>query len=151
MTVDPRLGTGLGSQLATRNSQLHAMFRPRSVAVVGASQNPSFVSGIFKNLLRHGYQGTVSAVNPRYQEVLGAPCYPSVLDVPGPLDLVIVGVSSRYIPSVLEQCEEKGVGAIEIVSSGFSEMGGNEGALRQAELAAWARQSGIPVGGPNCL
>ena len=58
---------------------LDAMFRPRSVAVVGASQNPSFVSGIFKNLLRHGYQGTVSAVNPRYQEVLGRratrPCW----------------------------------------------------------------------------
>jgi acetyltransferase len=127
------------------------MFRPRSVAVVGASQNPSFVSGIFKNLLRHGFQGTVSAVNPRYQEILGAPCYPSVLDVPGPLDLVIVGVASRYIPAILEQCEEKGVGAVEIVSSGFSEMGGAEGAQRQAELAQWARLSEIPVGGPNCL
>ena len=50
------------------------MFRPRSVAVVGASQNPSFVSGIFKNLLRYGYQGTVSAVNTRYESILGAPC-----------------------------------------------------------------------------
>src|SRR5215212_5149832 len=140
---------GLHSQLATRTSHLGAMFRPRSVAVVGASQNPSFVSSILKNLLRHGFQGSVSAVNPRYQEVLGAPCYPSVLDVPGPLDLVIIGVASRHIPTVLEQCEEKGVGAIEIVSSGFSEMGGDEGAQRQAELATWARSSGIPVGGPN--
>src|SRR4051794_1367109 len=111
MTVDPMTGAGLRSQLATRNSQLHAMFRPRSVAVVGASQNPSFVTSILKNLLRHGYAGTVSAVNPRYQEVLGAPCYPSVLEVPGPLDLVIIGVASRYIPTVLEQCQEKGVGA----------------------------------------
>jgi acetyltransferase len=127
------------------------MFRPRSVAVVGASQNPSFVSGIFKNLLRHGYQGTVSAVNPRYERVLDAPCYPSVLEVPGPLDLVVIGVASRYIPTVLEQCAEKDVGAIEIVSSGYSEMGGAEGAQRQAELADWAGRTGIPVGGPNCL
>jgi len=132
-------------------ARLDATFRPRSVAVVGASQNPSFVSGIFKNLLRFDYEGTVSAVNPRYESILGAPCYPSVLDVPGPLDLVIVGVASRFIPTILEQCEEKGVGAVEIVSSGFSEMGGAEGAQRQAELAGWARRTGIPVGGPNCL
>src|SRR4051812_30420430 len=112
MTVEPWPAAGPRSQLATRTSQLHSMFRPRSVAVVGASQNPSFVSGIFKNLLRHGYSGAVSAVNPRYQEVLGAPCYPSVLDVPGPLDLVVIGVGNRYIPAVLEQCAEKGVGAI---------------------------------------
>jgi acetate---CoA ligase (ADP-forming) len=127
------------------------MFRPRSVAVVGASQNPSFVSGIFKNLLRYSYEGTVSAINPRYESILGAPCYGSVLDVPGPLDLVVIGVASRLIPTVLEQCEEKDVGAVEIVSSGFSEMGGAEGAQRQAELAGWARRTGIPVGGPNCL
>ena len=139
------------SPLAPRRSPLDRMFRPRSVAVVGASQNPSFVSGILKNLLRFSYAGTVSAVNPRYETILGAPCYPSVLDVPGPLDLVIIGVSSRFIPSILEQCEEKGVGAVEIVSSGFSEMGGAEGAQRQADLAAWAERTGIPVGGPNCL
>jgi acetate---CoA ligase (ADP-forming) len=132
-------------------ARLDPMFRPRSVAVVGASQNPSFVSGIFKNLLRYSYEGTVSAVNPRYESILGAPCYGSVLDVPGPLDLVVIGVASRLIPTVLEQCEEKGVGAVEIVSSGYSEMGGAEGAQRQAELAGWARRTGIPVGGPNCL
>jgi acyl-CoA synthetase (NDP forming) len=139
------------SSLATHPSPLDRMFRPRSVAVVGASQNPSFVSGIFKNLLRYSYEGTVSAINPRYESILGAPCYGSVLDVPGPLDLVVIGVASRLIPTVLEQCEEKDVGAVEIVSSGFSEMGGAEGAQRQAELAGWARRTGIPVGGPNCL
>ena len=127
------------------------MFRPRSVAVVGASQNPSFVSGILKNLLRYGYEGSVAAVNPKYDKILEAPCYPSVADVPGPLDLVVVGVANRFIPSILDQCEKKGVGAVEIVSSGFSEMGGEEGARRQAELAGWARRTGIPVGGPNCL
>src|SRR5215213_10047995 len=154
MTTEPQAGVPQftrSSPLAPRPSPLDAMFRPRSVAVVGASQNPSFVSGILKNLLRFDYAGTVSAVNPRYDSILSAPCYPSVLDVPSPLDLVIVGVASRHIPTVLEQCEEKGVGAIEIVSSGYSEMGGAEGAQRQAELASWAERTGIPVGGPNCL
>lgn len=130
---------------------LDRMFRPRSVAVVGASPNPSFVSGILKNLLRHGYRGSVVAVNPKYAAVFEAPCYPSIADVPGPLDLVVVGVTHRLIPSVLAQCERKGVGALQIVSSGYSETGGSEGAERQTELAAWARRAGIPVGGPNCL
>ena len=156
MGPPPLRGANIGSAdvptaLAARSSKLDAMFRPRSVAVVGASQNPSFVSAIFKNLLRYSYDGTVSAVNPRYESILDAPCYPSVLDVPGPVDLVVIGVASRFIPTILEQCEEKGVGAVEIVSSGFSEMGGAEGAQRQAELAGWARRTGIPVGGPNCL
>lgn len=134
-----------------RDLKLDAMFRPRSVAVIGASPNPSFVAGIFKNLLRYGYEGKVAAVNPRYETILDAPCYPSILDVPDPVDLVVVGVANRLIPTILDQCEQKGVGALEIVSSGYSEMGGVEGAQRQAELAAWAQRTGIPVGGPNCL
>ena len=111
-------------------ARLDAMFRPRSVAVVGASQNPSFVSGIFKNLLRHSYQGSVSGVNPRYESILGAPCYPSVLDVPGPLDLVVIGVASRHVPTVLEQCEEKGVGVVVggVFSSGVAATGAVPGA-----------------------
>ena len=130
---------------------LDSLFRPQSVAVVGASPNPSFVSMILKNLQRYSYEGVVSAVNPKYDEVLGAPCYPTVVDVPGPLDLVIVGVAHRLIPGVLEQCERKGVGALTIVSSGFSETGVEDGARRQSELAAWAERTGIPVCGPNCL
>ncbi len=127
------------------------MFRPRSVAVVGASTNPSFVSGILKNLPRYGYAGSVYAVNPRYDRVLDSPCYPTLLDIPEDVDLVVIGVAHRLVPAVLEHCERKGVGALEIVTSGFSEMGGDEATQRQDELAAWARRTGIPVGGPNCL
>jgi acetyltransferase len=131
--------------------RLDPLLRPRSVAVVGASPNPSFVSGIFKNLLRYGYPGRVVAVNPRYDRVLEAPCYPSLADVPEPPDLVVVGVAHRLVGSVLAQCEARRVGAVEIVTSGFAEMADGEGARRQAELAAWAGRTGIPVGGPNCL
>lgn len=131
--------------------RLDPLMAPRSVAVVGASPNPSFVSAILKNLLRHGYAGPVAAVNPRHARVLDAPCYPSLLDVPHPVDLAVIGVAHRVVPAVLAECERKGVGAVEIVSSGFSEMGGEEGARRQAELAGWAARTGIPVGGPNCL
>src|SRR4051812_44717755 len=133
-----------------RPRRMDCLLRPRSVAVVGASANPSFVTSILKNLLRYGYAGPVVAVNPRYDRVLDAPCYPTILDVPHPLDLVVAGVPVRAIPTLLEQCEQKGVGALDIISSGFAEIG-EEGARRQAELTAWARRSGIPVGGPNCL
>ena len=131
-------------------SRLRSLLDPRSVAVVGASQNPSFVSSILKNLGSYGFEGPVVAVNPRYDRIGKAPCYPSVADIPHPVDLVVVGIAHRYIPELLDQCERIGVGALEILSSGFAETG-KAGARRQAELSAWAKRTGIPVGGPNCL
>jgi acetyltransferase len=136
MTVSPR--------------RLDPLLRPRSVVVVGASPNPSFVSAILKNLLHNGFAGRVAAVNPRYPSVSDAPCYPTVLDVPWPIDLVVVGVAWRLLPALLEQCAQKGVGALEVITSGFAEAGG-EGVDRQAQLAEWAQRTGIAVGGPNCL
>ncbi len=129
---------------------MDALLRPRSVAVVGASPNPSFVSMALRNLLRYGYTGKVVAVNPRYDTVEEAPCYPSLLDVPHAVDLVVVGVAAARVPALLEECERKQVGALDIISSGFAETG-PEGAKRQAELSAWAERTGIVVGGPNCL
>jgi acetate---CoA ligase (ADP-forming) len=133
-----------------RLRRMDALMRPRSVAVVGASPNPSFVSGALKNLLRNGYSGQVAAINPKYDHIESAPCYLSLADVPFDVDLVVVGVAARLLPALLDQAEQKGVGALEIITSGFAEMG-PEGARRQAELSAWAMRTGIPVGGPNCL
>ena len=130
--------------------RLDPLLRPRSVVVVGASPNPSFVSAIHRNLLRNGFTGPIAAVNPRYESVSDAPCYPTVLDVPWPIDLVVVGVAWRLLPALLEQCEQKGVGALEMITSGFAEAGG-DGVERQAQLASWAQRTGIAVGGPNCL
>jgi acetyltransferase len=130
--------------------RLDPLLRPRSVVVVGASTNPSFVSLIYKNLLRAGFAGNVAAVNPRYTTIGGAPCFASVADVPWPIDLAVVGVSWRQFPTLLEQCEQKHVGALVILTSGFAESGG-EGALRQTSLAQWAQRTATPVGGPNCL
>ena len=103
-----------------------------------------------RNLLRYGYQGQVAAVNPKYDHIESAPCYPSLADVPFDVDLAVVGVAARYLPALLDQAEARGVGALEIITSGFAETG-PEGARRQAELSAWAKRTGIAIGGPNCL
>jgi acyl-CoA synthetase (NDP forming) len=129
---------------------LDPLLRPRSVVVVGASPNPSFVSSILKNLLKSGFRGRVAAVNPRNETLLDAACYASVLDVPWPIDLAVVGVSWRQFPTLLEHCELKRVGALVVITSGFAESGG-DGIQRQADLSAWAQRTGTPVGGPNCL
>src|SRR3712207_1183235 len=134
MTAKPRPGADLSgalAQLASRNSQRDRLFRPKSVAVVGASPNPSFVSSILFSLFTYGYPGRIAAVNPRYERVLDAPCYPSVVDVPGELDLVVIGVAAQRVPGILEQCEQKGVGAVCVVTSGFSEVVDAAGADRQ--------------------
>src|SRR3954452_17639928 len=140
---------GLGPA-GERVRRMDALLRPSSVAVIGASSNPSFVSAAFRNLRRFGYSGNVVAINPRYTDIDGAACYPSLLDVPHPIDLAVVGVAARFIPQVLAEAEQKSVGALEVITSGFAETG-PDGAQRQAELSAWAQRTGIVVGGPNCL
>ena len=91
-----------------------------------------------------------SAVNPRYERVLDAPCYPSILDVPGALDLVVVGVATAD-PDHPGAVRAEGRRRARDRLQRLLRDGGAEGAQRQAELAAWAQRTGIPVGGPNCL
>ena len=136
--------------MSDRSRRLDPLLRPRSVAVVGASPNPSFVSAIFRNLLRYGFVGPVAAVNPRYSTIADAPCYASILDVPFDLDLVVVGIAWRFVPDLLAECEQKGVKALVVITAGYAEAGG-DGIARQQALHDWAARTGTPVGGPNCL
>src|SRR4029453_16934909 len=123
--------------MARSRRSLDALMRPQSVVVVGASPNPSFVSMALKNLLRYGYSGEVAAVNPKHERVEGAPCYPSLAEVPFDVDLVVVGIAERYVPALLDQAEARGVGALEVITSGYAETG-PEGARRPAAPAAGA-------------
>src|SRR5919197_4106743 len=129
---------------------LDRLLRPRSVAVVGASPNPSFVSGIFRNVVRY-FEGNAYPVNPNYPEVQGRRCYPSLAELPEPVDHVVVGVPSRLLPRVLADCEANRAGGLNVITSGFAELAGDEGQQRQRELRAWAERTGIRVIGPNCL
>ena len=135
----------------TSSTRVAALFETKSVAVIGVSTGKSFATNILANLKRWGFKGPIYPVNPKYKNVLELQCYPSLKEIPGSVDLVVVGVGSAQVLGVLSECEEKGVRAVCIVSSGYADMGGDEGHQRQASLAEWARRTGIIVSGPNCL
>src|SRR5208282_3693821 len=99
---------------------LEALFRPRSVAVIGASTNPNKVGGrplVF--LRRAGYDGAVYPVHPAANEIHGYDCYRSIADVSGPVDHAIVAVALGDTLDAIKQCAEKGVKAVQIFTSGF--------------------------------
>jgi acetyltransferase len=132
---------------------LEPFFTPRSVAVVGASTNPAKLGhAVLKNLVDSGYprRGKLYPINPTADEILGYRAYPSVLDVPGPIDLGVILVPYPHVPEVLRSCGEKGIPAAIIISAGFREAG-REGLEREIELIAISKEYGMRVIGPNCL
>lgn len=132
---------------------LREIFEARSVAVVGASRDP-FKAGhqVVRTLLTVGYRGRVYPVNPNEKEILGLPCYPSVTDIPDPVDLVVVCLPGRAAVAVMEEVERRGdvKGAV-VISAGFAETGIPENVEAQRRLTEIARRSGIRVFGPNCI
>lgn len=130
---------------------LDPLFSPRSVAVVGASQNPQKVGGMPVHLLRQlGYAGAIYPVNPGAAEVQGLKSYASVAGLPEPVDLAIVAVPAAGVEPVIEQLIAQRARAAVVLSSGFAEMG-EQGAGVQARMAARARAGGLALLGPNCL
>jgi len=130
---------------------LEAVFRPRSIAVIGASRDRSTVGGaLFANLMKHDFQGPVYPVNPKSSVVQSVKAYPSVADLPEAVDLAVMVVPARFVNQTLEECGRKGVKAAVVISAGFKEVGG-EGVVREREMVAIARRYGMRVIGPNCL
>ena len=130
---------------------LDAFFRPQSVAVIGASRDPEKLGyAVLANLKEGGYPGRLYPVNPKADEILGLKAYPSVLDIPDPVDLAVVVIPYRFVPAVLEQCGQKGISAVVVISAGFREAG-REGLEREMELVEIARKYHLRLIGPNCL
>ena len=131
-------------------TDLERFFNPRAIAIIGASQDLNTISGQpLKFLKSHGYRGALYPVNPRYQEVAGVKCYPTLAQVPEVPDLVLILVNAARVADVLRECGVKGVPYVIIFTSGFSEMGG-EGVKLQRQLTHIADDHGIGVIGPNC-
>ncbi len=132
-------------------SKLDSIFKPTSIAVVGASTRSGTVGNdIFRNLLFNEFNGSVFPINPKANNVLGVHCYPDLLSVPAKVDLAVVIVPSFAVMEVVDQAIAKQVQAIVIISAGFKEVGG-KGVELERDLQQKVRSAGIPLIGPNCL
>jgi len=131
-------------------SLMKFFFEPRGIAVVGATSSKEKGGNIIVANLKKGYQGKVYPVNPRYQEIEGFVCYPSVADVPDPVDLAIVFVAAHMVPQVIEACAKRKIPGVMIQSAGFSEAG-TQGEALQQEAKQIADKTGIRLWGPNCM
>ena len=133
-----------------RKLDLDAMFKPRSIAVVGASTDPTKLSGrVLKFLLQYGYKGKIYPINPNRPEVQGLKSYPTLDSVPDEIDLAIVATGADKVPAEIRACAAKGVRAVTVFGAGFAEAS-EKGKELQGELRQAAMEGGIALDGPNC-
>ncbi|HQZ90166.1 MAG TPA: acetate--CoA ligase family protein [Thermomicrobiales bacterium] len=140
-----------GDEAIAFRRAMDALFHPKSIAIVGASQRPGFANSIQRLILKGGYEGAVYGVNPRYDEIMGCPSYPTIDAIPGGADKAIVVVPSQSVMDVLGQAERAGVKAVNIITSGFGEQADDDAAGRQKQIRDFADRTGIRIVGPNCL
>lgn len=132
-------------------ASLRPFFKPRGVAIVGASRDPNSIGyRILQYLIQNRFNGPVYPVNPKASVVGSIPTYASVRDIPADIDLAVIVVPQRFVMDVVDDCGQKGVRSLVIISAGFAETGA-EGAERQKALLAKARGYGMRIVGPNCL
>jgi acetyltransferase len=130
---------------------LTPLFEPRSVALVGASEDAEKVGGrVLENLLAGGFQGRLYAVNPRHDRVRSLACFHSLESLPEPADLAVIATPAATVPALVEQCGRAGIRCAVVLSAGFSEAG-VEGAKLERGLVDAARRQGVRLLGPNCV
>lgn len=132
-------------------ASLRPFFKPRSVAVIGASRDPESIGHrLLESVLAGRFDGPIYPVNPYAPELLGLPVFPSVRAIPGPVDLALVAVPRETVLTVVEDCAAKGVRALIVITAGFAEVG-PEGRALQTRLLQTVRESGMRMVGPNCF
>lgn len=134
-----------------RLNEFEAIFNPQSIAVVGASRGRKIGGLAVRYLLLAGYKGKIFPVNPTEREILGLTAYPSVKDIPGSVDYVIIMVPAAVVPGVIDDCVAKRVKVVQLFTAGFSETGEEEPTQLEKEIVTRARRAGIRLIGPNCI
>jgi acyl-CoA synthetase (NDP forming) len=133
------------------NTDFTRLFNPRGIAIIGASTEVSRPGGQTVHVLgERGYQGGIYPVNPKYQEIKGRPCYPTVGDVPGDCDLAVIALPAAQVPDAITQCGRRGLKFCVVLGGGFREAG-PAGVEREQRMLAAAREAGVRLTGPNCL
>lgn len=132
-------------------NSLKPFFDSSGVAIIGASKKPNKLSfGVVKNLTLYGFQGAIYPVNPKEDEILGLPCYPDILSVPDPVDLAVIILPASTILPIVQDCLQRGIKAITVISGGFKELG-SEGEELERKLVAFVKENDIRMVGPNCV
>jgi acetyltransferase len=141
----------LVGDIALESTRLDALFAPRSVAVVGATERVGSVGRtIMENLIKGPFGGPIYPVNFKAPSVLGIKAYPRMSDIPGPVDLVVIVTPAPTVPSIIRECVDIGVRGAIVISAGFREVG-PEGAELERQVLAEARRGTMRLIGPNCL
>jgi len=131
--------------------KLNSIFRPRRIALIGVPANPDTVGGMtLRNLVSGGFRGVVYPVNPKYEAVLGIPCFPNVKSLPKVPDLAVITTNAKAVPQIVEECGEAGIKGIIIMSAGFKEVG-DEGKALEDKVKSIVSKYDMRVIGPNCL
>ena len=139
------------TEVMNQQPKLRSFFEPEAIAVIGASRTPGKVGyDVVRNLHEGAFEGGVYPVNPKAEEILGLECYSSILDVPDDVELAVIVLPSKLVPDIVNQCGEKGIDSIIVISAGFKEVG-EEGARLQEELKQRCNENDIRCIGPNCL
>jgi acetyl coenzyme A synthetase (ADP forming)-like protein len=132
-------------------ASLHSLLRPRSVALIGASRHPGTIGYLLLQCMtQSSFSGKVYPVNPGVDSLMSLKTYPSVLDIPGDVDMAVIAVPAKIVPKVADECGHKGVHTIVVISDGFKESG-PEGASREKKLRDIALGHGMRLVGPNCM
>ena len=130
---------------------LTALFEPKSVAVIGASDRENSVGNIiFKNILSSGYKGRLYAINPKHETIQGQPAYKSIEEIGARVEMAVIATRPQTVPQIIEQCGRSGVKNVIIIAAGFSESG-HVGAALERKVMEIARSYSVRVLGPNCL
>lgn len=133
------------------SERLVHLLDPVSITIIGATNNPGRIGGMPLDMMSHfGFQGQVYPVNPKYSEMFGYTCYPDVESLPVAPDLAVLAIAASEVTAMLKRCHAKGIPAAIVYAAGFAEAGG-EGLALQEELEAFVKQSGMMIGGPNCM
>ena len=125
--------------------------KPASIAVIGASSKPHTIgSDIIKRLLEYGFQGNLYPVNPKGEMVEGMKCFTNVKEIPASVDMALIVINSKFVLQAIDDCYEKGVKGVVIISAGFKEAG-TTGVELENQLKEKLKQYGMRCVGPNCL
>src|SRR3546814_566075 len=139
-----------GSKPFTR-AQIERLLKPRSIAIVGASDKPGALGGtLLSNLQRNRFSGVIYPINPKRDEIAGLACLKSPAELPEGVDCAVLAVPKPLVLDTVRQLAARKVGSVVIFSAGFAE-GGEEGLAQQREIAQIASENAMVIEGPNCL